>query len=1308
MDDQQSQRLKKDMKTACEDNQFDKVFELIKAGQDPRHALPGSVTPLHYAAFHGNMEAVRTLVEEHGCNPQSVDKNRCTPLHCACYGGHQDIVKYLVTTQKCNPHLKDSEGNLPLYFACIHEEVAADSVRLLVYDRYGSLWFEEPTSGHFEVAKFLLMECGCNVTESHTHGPPLVVHLACRYGTAALVQFLIEQKNCHPNSRNKDEDTPVHLASKYGHVEILRYLVETKNCNLVQKNKNGNTPLHLACMFQHLETTQYIVKKQPNLIRVANHSKELPTHIACCYDSPKIVQLVTSDSNATAKARNGITPLHMASAHGSLEAVKWLIEEMHCDPNIEDDCHLTPLRCACGYWYPQLFYNKERIDNKIMQTVEYLVANCGSDPMLNATPEIHSSLIQMACKDEDLELVKSLTCKDVNCVDRYGNTPLHLACMENKVEVVRFLVLERHCCQDIQNIRGELPLHVACSSLEPRVNIHPSGFLLPLELVRLRPEMEPPKPVSLPPELVKVSLQLVKLVSDCDINTQTMSGGDTPVHVACRYYQTEIVTYLTQEKHCDQNLPNNKGELPLHVACQQKSLEVVKLVSNCNLHAQTKEGLTAIHIACANNAMDIIAYLVQERHCEPSQHLKLYDDLLIHCACAKGSSQLVRKLTNPANVNTRFPHAKRQYPDYTFNYSIPENGYGTYGNTPLHEACKSVNVEVVKILVQDFHCDQGARNSEGETPLHLACTQQSLEVVELVSNIYNASVQNNARDTPLHIACKHGQVDIVRYLTEKFVCDLTIQNSSHKLAVHYACEHSLEMVELVSECNLESRASGGVTPLHIACQHGNKDIVRYLIEEKHCNPNVESNDGLSLLDYACGDTAYNRLHSNSEKELDDEGRQAQTTVIRYLMNKCDYDLENILFLYIEACEEGNLGIAKMLCTNTDMVSSSDTEGNTPLHIACMYGYLELVKFLTEDRQCNQSVRNQRGELPIHIACCREQGSPLEVIKLVSGKSDVNAQTVAGDTPLHFACNHEVLEVVKFLTEQCQCDQTIQNKKGELPLHIACDQSSLEIVKLVCDCNVNTRTINANTPLHLACRTHSYEKVEIVDFLVHSKGADPSVLDGHGCSPIHEACRRGNLGLVKILATSTTINCQDEQGNTPLHIACASQRLEVAKYLVNEAPTKADLSVQNHDENLALHIACENCSLSLTKILSSCDPNVKNSAGNTPLHVACKKEAVQCIEYLVEERSCDVSVQNAKGELPLHIATGTASLNAVKLVSHCEVNSKTMSGDTPLHIACIESNTETVQYLVKFLNCDPNIYILLYILLAQRHRYPWKL
>ena len=1304
MDKEEGRRLREAMRTACEKGDFEKVFELIKGGQDPRHALPGNLMPLHYAAFHGNLEVVRILVEEYGCNPQSADKNRCTPLHYACCCGHQGVVKYLVTEQKCDPLTKGNEGNLPLHFACFFEVLDTYSVHLL--GRYRSVSFEEPTKGHFEIAKFLLEECGCDVTKSHKHAYPLVVHLACRYGTVEFVQFLIEQKNCYPNSQNIDEDTPVHLASKYGHVEILRYLVEEKHCSLVQQNEDENTPLHLACMFQHIETVQYLVRKQQDLTMIANHKKELPAHIACCKNSLDIVKLVTSPSNVNAKAHHiGATPLHVASAHGSLQVVKWLIEELHCDPNIEDDCHFTPLHCACGHDY--LYYSEDRLSNRHIQIAEYLVANCGCDPMMNHREStLFDScwpLMQVACR-KDLELVKALTSYNVNCVDKYGNTPLHLACAESQLKVVQFLVLERHCRQDIQNNRGELPLHIACSqvSLKPVVT---SYILLGIEIqtlerVRLPPEVVPTEPARLPLELVNLPLELVKVVStDCDINATTKIGGDTPVHIACRHSQIDIVAYLTRERHCNITISNNEGELPLHIACQRNSLEMVKLVSSCDLHAQTKQGFTAMHIACKINAIEIVEYLVQEKHWKLKA--KLYDNLLIHCACAGGSAELVRKLANFANVNTRFPnvvgrHWQQYAYSYRYNDSLPTDEHGASGNIPLHEACKNGNVEVVRILLKEFQCDQAVRNLEGELPSHLACRQQSLEIVELVSSTYDATIQNSAGDTPLHIACKHGQVNIIRYLTEKCVCDLTIQNRSNKLAVHYACEHSLEMVELVSDCDLESRISDGVTPLHIACLHGNKKIVQYLIEEKKCNPDVENSDGLSLLDYACGYTAYNRRHSYPPKKLNDERRQAQAAVISYLMNKCDYDVANVLSLFIRACEDGNLEIAKLLCTNTDTVNSSDAEGNTPLHIACMYKHFELVKFLTEDRQCTQNVKNQRGELPLHIACCNsplgcDEGNPLEMVKLVCDKSDVNAQTVLGDIPLHYACHSGVLDVVQFLTKECQSKQDIQNTQGELPLHIACEHSSLEVVKLVCDCNVNARTIKEDTPLHIAIINSRYERSEVAEFLVHTKHADPSVLNGCDNSAIHEACRIGDLALVKVLTTNTTVNYKDQHGNTPLHIACGSGHLEVARFLLNDAPFKADPSIQNCHGNLALHVACGNNSLALTKLVSSCsDPNVKNSDGNTPLHVACQQEAVQCIKHLVIERGCDVSVQNLKSELPLHIAARTESINAVKLVGHCKVNSTTASGYTPLHIACIESSPNIVQYLLKVLNCDPDM------------------
>jgi len=46
------------------------------------------------------------------------------------------------------------------------------------------------------------------------------------------------------------------------------------------------------------------------------------------------------------------------------------------------------------------------------------------------------------------------------------------------------------------------------------------------------------------------------------------------------------------------------------------------------------------------------------------------------------------------------------------------------GLTPLHYACRSGNVRVVRILVEEYHCDpeiKGVRFYRNSTPLHEAC-----------------------------------------------------------------------------------------------------------------------------------------------------------------------------------------------------------------------------------------------------------------------------------------------------------------------------------------------------------------------------------------------------------------------------------------------------------------------------------------------------------------------------------------------------------------------------------------------------------
>mmetsp|Transcript_6106 Transcript_6106/g.9124 ORF Transcript_6106/g.9124 Transcript_6106/m.9124 type:complete len:224 (-) Transcript_6106:1472-2143(-) len=52
------------------------------------------------------------------------------------------------------------------------------------------------------------------------------------------------------------------------------------------------------------------------------------------------------------------------------------------------------------------------------------------------------------------------------------------------------------------------------------------------------------------------------------------------------------------------------------------------------------------------------------------------------------------------------------------------------------------------------------------------------------------------------------------------------------------------------------------------------------------------------------------------------------------------------------------------------------------------------------------------------------------------------------------------------------------------------------------------------------------------------------------SPLHIACRYGNLDIVKLLTKSCNINCQDQFGFTSLHYAVVSHKRDVVMYLLS--------------------------------------------------------------------------------------------------------------------------------------------------------------
>jgi len=106
-------------------------------------------------------------------------------------------------------------------------------------------------------------------------------------------------------------------------------------------------------------------------------------------------------------------------------------------------------------------------------------------------------------------------------------------------------------------------------------------------------------------------------------------------------------------------------------------------------------------------------------------------------------------------------------------------------------------------------------------------------------------------------------------------------------------------------------------------------------------------------------------------------------------------------------------------------------------------------------------------------------------KLISEGVDVEIKEECGDTPLIFASEYGLFEVVKYLIEEGNADVEAKNNHEENPLIMASIGGHLEIVKyLIEECNVNVEVKDdcGYTPLMLASRN---DHLEIVKYLIEN-------------------------------------------------------------------------------------------------------------------------------------------------------------------------------------------------------------------------------
>jgi ankyrin repeat protein len=457
-----------------EEKEIRRIQALIRDSPDLINAAGDNWTPLHRAAWNGQLVVARYLLENGANVDQQSANDRKTALILAAAQGHKSMVELLLA-KGASPNAKDQFG-----VTALHEAAA---------------------KGFVTVIEVLLANKAGLESPDNSGETPL--HRAVNAGQAAVVETLLK-RGANANTARNNGDTPLHLAAMRGDVRTIQLLLKNK-ADVNAKNKSEVPPLGEALARATPEAVQMLLEKGATTDFVLPAGS--PVHTAVARDSIAIelVQLLLKHKAAPDRPNvRGLTPLQSVVIDQRKPELIPLLIKAGANPNapLPASAKIT-LRERTGSreqslpQYPILIAAIVRRD---LPQVEALLANGADVNAFVPDGNYQSTALMFTIYYDSLEAMEALLRHKPNLESRTRNesrTALHQATARAEKSGVDFVeaLIKAGSKVDVVDNKGWTPLHIAAWDGKPEVirallqaganpNLHALDGALPLSLAR--------------------------------------------------------------------------------------------------------------------------------------------------------------------------------------------------------------------------------------------------------------------------------------------------------------------------------------------------------------------------------------------------------------------------------------------------------------------------------------------------------------------------------------------------------------------------------------------------------------------------------------------------------------------------------------------------------------------------------------------------------------------------------------------------------------------------------------------------------
>ncbi|KUL86888.1 hypothetical protein ZTR_05366 [Talaromyces verruculosus] len=473
---------------------------------------------------------------------------------------------------------------------------------------------------------------------------------------------------------------------------------------------------------------------------------------------------------------------------------------------------------------------------------------------------------------------------------------------------------------------------------------------------------------------------------------------------------------------------------------------------------------------------------------------------------------------------------------------------------------------------------------------------------------------------------------------------------------------------------------------------------------------------VSVVDYLCrASLDYSWCDEDGQTLLHAAAIGGKPEILDQLLRACPNLELNAIDKYgqtplIRATQLGHAKFVEDLCTRQADVSLPDENGRAALHHAILKDVV-IIRSLLKRGASATSTDNQK-QTPMHLAC--NLGSVeivMELIQWLKEGDSLNSQNQDGQTALHLAAERGHLLVTQLLLEK-GADPGVKDSEDKEPFQLAAEGGHLDLFQaLQYNPAINSITLEAlvvqsavrgqalivrqlvkgldtvnflnkgRSPLSKAA---SGDYPEVVRLLLESS-ADPDFVDSEQrYTALHQAVFKGNLQTVTILLhRMANPNSLDENNWTPLHHAVHRNQTQMTELLLDHG---ADLNIQTLMKETVLHLAVGDPEI--VKILLERGASLKalDYDGRTPLHVAVSKQRERSIQLLTDADTSIINVPDDSGLTPLHYALSKNNwaVETFELLwSHCGPLDHQCYQEKPVMIHAVqEKNLDGVKALIN--------------------------